>query len=119
MNATIVADESDNDVNESNSDSSDGDSDLFDESHGVAKDDAKLLSPSIDLPQNEFPLLHSLGIIKKYQLNTIIQEIVKYNGSHQTIEFMQQNNRPGFLIICPSSRCVGRYASELNKKWRY
>jgi hypothetical protein len=29
---------------------------------------------------------------------------------------MQRNYHPGFLIICPSSRCVGRYASELNKK---
>jgi hypothetical protein len=102
MNVSVVADESDKDVNVSDSDSSDGESDLIDESHGVGKDDAKLLSPSIDLPQNEFPLLHSLGIIKEYQLHAIIQEIVKYNGSNQLIEFMQQNNHPGFLIICPS-----------------
>jgi hypothetical protein len=73
---------SNNDVNESDSDSSNGDSDLIDESHGVAKDDAKLLSPSIDLPRNEFHLLHSLGMIKEYQLHIIIQEIVKYNGSN-------------------------------------
>jgi hypothetical protein len=116
MNVGIVADESDKDDNVSDSDSSDGDGDLIDESHGVGKDDAKFLSPSIDLPQNEFPMLHSLGIRKEYQLQAIIQEIVKYNGNNQSIEFVKRNNRPGFLIVCPSSRCVGRYESELNKK---
>jgi hypothetical protein len=65
INISISADESDNNDNESNCDISDSGNDLIDESHGVAKDDAKLLSPSIDLPQNEFPLLHSLGIYKR------------------------------------------------------
>jgi hypothetical protein len=116
MNVSVVADEGDEDVNVSDSDSSDGESDLIDESHGVGKDDAKFLSPSIDLPQNKFPMPHSLGIRKEYQLQAIIQEIVKYNGNNQSIEFMQRNNHPGFLIVCPSSRCVGRYESELNKK---
>jgi hypothetical protein len=63
MNVGVVADESDKDYNVSDSDSSDGDSDLIGESHGVGKDDAKFLSPSVDLPQNGFPMLHSLGIM--------------------------------------------------------
>jgi len=29
---------------------------------------------------------------------------------------MQQNDRPGFLILCPSSRSTERYMSELVKK---
>jgi hypothetical protein len=66
------------------------------------------------LPETDFPLLHSLGIHKESQLNTIIQEIVKYRGN--TIEFTQKNNWPGFLLFCPSSKSTHRYGIELSKK---
>ena len=64
------------------------------------------------LPETDFPFLHSLGIHRESQLNTIIQEIVKYRGS--AIDFVQKNNRPGFLLLCPSSRSTDRY--ELGKR---
>ncbi len=55
--------------------------------------------PSIDLPQHEFPLLHSLNIQNELQLNAVIREIVKYKRSNEAIEFIQKNNRPGYLIF--------------------
>jgi hypothetical protein len=66
------------------------------------------------LPETDFPFLHSLGIHKESQLNTIIQEIVKYRGN--TIEFTQRKNQPGFLLFCPSSRSTHRYGIEFSKK---
>ena len=66
------------------------------------------------LPETDFPFLHSLGIHRESQLNTIIQEIVKYRGS--AIDFVQKNNRPGFLLLCPSSRSTDRYEIEFSKK---
>ncbi len=75
-----------------------------------------IFGPSIELPKDEFPLLHSLGIQNESQLNSVIQEIVKYKRSHDAIEFTQKNNRPGFLIFCPSSRSVERCQAEIGKK---
>jgi len=72
--------------------------------------------PSIDLPQHKFPLLHSLNIQNELQLNAVIWEIVKYKRSNEAIEFIQKNNRPGYLIFCPSPRSVERYSAEISKK---
>jgi hypothetical protein len=66
------------------------------------------------LPETDFPFLHSLGIHRESQLNTILQEIVKYRGS--AIDFVQKNNWPGFLLLCPSSRSTDRYEIEFSKK---
>jgi len=50
-------------------------------------------------------------------MHALLQEIVKYNGSNNLgIKFMQQNNCPGFLILCPSSRSAEWYTSELVEK---
>jgi hypothetical protein len=79
-------------------------------------DAAAICSPSIDLPQNDFPMLHSLGIQNESQLHCIIWEIVEFNGSNQLIELMQRNNRPGYIIVWPSCKTVERYLIELVKK---
>ena len=39
---------------------------------------------------------------------------MKYRGS--AIDFVQKNNRPGFLLLCPSSRSTDRYEIEFSKK---
>jgi hypothetical protein len=64
--------------------------------------------------KNEFPLLHSLGIQKECQMSTLLT--VKHNGSNLCINFMPQNNFPGFVILCPSSRSAKQHTSELMKK---
>lgn len=58
----------------------------------------------LSILKKEFPLLHSLGIQKKCQINTLLQEIVNYNCSNLCIKFMLQNYWPGFVILCPSLR---------------
>jgi hypothetical protein len=72
------------------------------------------MMPSIHFDANDYPLLHSLGWQKEYQFHALLREIVKYKGS--TIEFMQNNNRPGFLILFPSSRSTKRFSTEVAKK---
>jgi len=107
-----------NDNTEGSSNSGDttesiSDSDL----DGVGEVDATAFyTPSIDFPQHEFPLLHSLNIQNESQLNAVIREIVKYKRSNEAIEFIQKNNRPGYLIFCPSSRSLERYSAEISKK---
>jgi len=66
------------------------------------------------LHETDYPLLHSLGIDKESQLNRKIKQIVKYRGN--AIQFVQKNNRPGFLLFCPPSRSTDRYGIELSKK---
>jgi len=63
---------------------------------------------------NQFPLLNSLGVKKEFQLDALVREIVKYKGS--TINFIQNNNRLGFLLLCPSSRTTERCSAELQRK---
>jgi len=107
-----------NDNTEGSSNSGDttesiSDSDL----DGVGEVDATAFyTPSIDFPQHEFPLLHSLNIQNESQFNAVIREIVKYKRSNEAIEFIQKNNRPGYLIFCPSSRSLERYSAEISKK---
>jgi len=60
---------------------------------------------------NQFPLLNSLGVKKEFQLDALVREIVKYKGS--TINFIQNNNRLGFLLLCPSSRTTEICSAEL------
>ena len=43
----------------------------------------------IELSQDDFPLLHSLGINKSYQINTLIQELLKLKGGNGVIEYKQ------------------------------
>jgi hypothetical protein len=43
----------------------------------MSEEKASNLFPTIDLSPNDFPLLHSLGINKSYQINTSFQELVK------------------------------------------
>jgi hypothetical protein len=108
-----------NNIIDSSSNSEDSDSDVDATSGGniniTKKVDLSLLTtPSSYFNANEFPLLHSLGQQKEFQFNAIIREIVKYNGS--TIQFMQNDNRLGFLILCPSSRSTERFSSEVARK---
>jgi hypothetical protein len=63
---------------------------------------------------NQFPLLNSLGVKKEFQLDALVREIVKYKGS--TINFIQNNNRLGFLLLCPSSRTTEICSAEL--RWK-
>jgi hypothetical protein len=103
-------------IEESSVSSSDEDNKAVEKEVAEANDvavPAKLFQ-CIDLPQQDFPLLHSLGIQKQYQFNALLQEIVKYSGN--VMEFMQKNNRSGFLLLCPSSRSTDGYKSELSKK---
>jgi hypothetical protein len=79
-------------------------------------DAASNCSPSINLPQNDFSMLHSLKIQNESQLHCNIWEIVKVNGNNQAIEFMQRNNCPGNIIVWPSCKTVERYPTELVKK---
>jgi hypothetical protein len=99
---------------------SESESDLKRDSIEEEKHDVNVLHPSINLPPNEFPLLNSLGVQNESLMNGLLQEVIKYYGSNLGIEFMQRNNQPGFLILCPSSRNTERYTSELvKKKWCY
>jgi hypothetical protein len=95
---------------------SESESDLKRDSIEEEKQDVNVLHPSINLPPNEFPLLNSLGVQNESLMNGLLQEVIKYYGSNLGIEFMQRNNQPGFLILCPSSRNTERYTSELVKK---
>jgi hypothetical protein len=103
-------------IEESSISSNDEDTNVVEKEVAEANDiavPAKLFQ-CIDLPQQDFPLLHSLGIKKQYQFNSLFQEIVKY--SRNVMEFIQKNNRHGFLILCPSLRSTDGYNSELSKK---
>ena len=72
--------------------------------------------PTIELSQEDFPLLHSLGINQTYQIDTLIQELLKLKGANGVIEFKQRNNRSGFLLQVPSVRCTSRYRLELSRQ---
>jgi hypothetical protein len=68
----------------------------------------------IDLPEHDFPLLHSLGINKTYQINTLLQELVKLKGSDDgVIKFRKKNNRPGCLLLAPTLRTSKKFATTV------
>jgi len=107
------------DVSSSDSDDSDSGTEKDEDRHSIVEQQPcpeSLLSPPVNLPLNEFPLLNSLRIQNESQMNALIQEIVKYNGSNLGIEFVQRNNRTGFLVPFPSCRSCERYTGELSKK---
>jgi hypothetical protein len=56
----------------------------------------------IDLPQQDFPLFHSLGIDKTFQINGLIQKLVKLKSDNGVIQYMQKNNHSCFLLQVPS-----------------
>jgi hypothetical protein len=68
-----------------------------------------------NLPGNEFPLLCSLGIHSEKHMDSLIQEIVKFNGG-KVIKYMQANNRTGFLLPMPSSQNTERFLVEFGKR---
>jgi len=68
----------------------------------------------IDVPEHDFPLLHSLGINKTYQINTLLQELVKLKGSNDgVIKFRKRNNRPGCLLLAPTLRTTKKFATTV------
>jgi len=69
----------------------------------------------MELSEQDFPLLHSLGINRESQINGLIQEIVKLRSEGGMIKYTQKNNRMGFLLPAPSLRCTGRYKAEFSK----
>jgi hypothetical protein len=69
----------------------------------------------MELSEQDFPLLHSLGINRESQINGLIQEIVKLRSEGGMIKYTQKNNRMGFLLPAPSLRCTGRYKTEFSK----
>jgi hypothetical protein len=69
----------------------------------------------IDEMQQDFPLLHSLRIDKTYQINSLIQEIVKLKSDVGVIHYTQKNNCSGCLLQVPSIRCSSGYKLELLK----
>ena len=56
----------------------------------------------IDLPQQDVPLLHSLGIDETFQINALISEIVKLKSDNGVIQYTQKNNHSGYLLQAPS-----------------
>jgi hypothetical protein len=68
---------------------------------------------SLTVPQQDFPLLHSLGVNKSFQINGLIQEIVKLKSNNGVIQYTQKNNHSGYLLQAPSIRCASRYKSEV------
>jgi hypothetical protein len=102
------------DSNSEKSDDSNSDSKSESDIANEEKNFRTGMMPSIHFDANDYPLLHSLGLQKEYQFHALLREIVKYKGS--TIEFMQNNNRPGFLILFPSSRSTKRFSTEVAKK---
>jgi hypothetical protein len=52
----------------------------------MSKEAACNLFPTIDLSQDDFPLLHSLGINKSYKINTLLPELVKLKCENGVIE---------------------------------
>jgi hypothetical protein len=52
-------------------------------------------------------------------MNALLQEIVRYNGSSLGIKFMQQNNQPDFLILCPLSRSFNRELAACTIRWLF
>jgi hypothetical protein len=77
----------------------------------VTKMDPVLTS---NLPDDEFPLLCSLGIHSEKHMDSLIQEIVKLN-KRKVIKFMQANNRTAFLLPLPSSQNTKRFLVEFGK----
>ncbi len=53
-----------------------------------------------DLSPDQFHLLQKFGVHSNF-MDTLLQELVKYNGQN-TIEYMQGNNRNGYLVPQPS-----------------
>jgi hypothetical protein len=48
-------------------------------------------------------------------MDKLLQELVKYNGRN-TIEYMQGNNRPGYLVPQPSLRSIKNYEAAISSK---
>jgi hypothetical protein len=68
----------------------------------------------IDVPEHDFPLLHSLGINKTYQINTLLQELVKLKSSNDgVIKFRKRNNCPGCLLLAPTLRTTKKFATTV------
>jgi hypothetical protein len=79
-----------------------------------------LMFETIDVPQHDFPLLHSLGINKTYQINKLLQELVKMKcGDDSVIKFTKKNNRPGFLLLAPTLRNSSKYKLEASKGGKF
>jgi len=65
--------------------------------------------PTIDLSNDDFPFLNALGINKSYQINTLLQELVKLKSEKRVIEYQKGNNHSGYLLEVPSVRHTNRY----------
>jgi hypothetical protein len=48
-------------------------------------------------------------------MDRLMQELVKFNG-HSYIEYMQGNNRPGYLLPVPSLCSIEKYESAVKAK---
>jgi hypothetical protein len=70
---------------------------------------------SIDLPPQVFPLLYSLGIDKTFQINGLVQKLVKLMSDNGVIWYMQKNNHSIFLLQVPSIQCTSRFQIEFLK----
>ena len=113
--ATTTSSCTDNTIIDSSSESKDSKSNI--DATGDDNKEVELSTvtmPSINFDPNEYPLLHSLGLLKEFRFHALLWEIVKYNGS--TIEFMQKNYHLGFLMLLPSSRTTKRFSAEAARK---
>ena len=72
--------------------------------------------PTIDLPNEHFALLNSLGLNKSYQINELVQEVVKLKSENGIIEYEKKNNRSGYLLEVPSMHCASRYGEAFARR---
>jgi hypothetical protein len=53
----------------------------------------------IDLCNDDLPFLNALGINKSYQINTLLQELVKLKSEKGVIEYQKGKNRSGYSYL--------------------
>ena len=86
------------------------------ENESISEDenDGKAVNASSDLCPNQFPLLHKLSVHSNF-MDKLLQELVKYNGWN-SIEYVQWNNWPGYLVPHPLFRSIEKYESAITAK---
>jgi hypothetical protein len=78
------------------------------------KEENEAMKSSSDISPDEYPLLHKLGIHSEF-MDELMQELVRYHGQN-TIEYMQGNNCPGYLVPLPSLCTIKSYESTITAK---